>query len=128
MKSLSLLSAFVSCLVLSCHSMTDARLDLAESLLDQRPDSSLVILQSIRRDELYTEKQQALYALLKSAAYDKNYIDVTSDSLTHKAVDYYSGRRNKKKEMLAWYYHALVLMNAQSYTSSIIAFEEAEKR
>ena len=126
MKSSSLLSAFVSCLVLSCHSMTDVRLELAESLLDHRPDSSLVVLQSIRRNELYTEEQQAHYALLKSAAYDKNYIDVTSDSLTHKAVDYYSSRRNKKKEMLAWYYHALVLMNAQSYTSSIIAFEEAE--
>ena len=126
MKSSSVLSVFVSCLVLSCHSMTDARLDLAESLLEQRPDSSLVILQSIRRNELFTEEQQAHYALLKSAAYDKNYIDVASDSLTHTAVDYYSGRRNKKKEMLAWYYHALVMMNAQSYTSSIIAFEEAE--
>ena len=101
MKSSSVLSVFVSCLVLSCHSMTDVRLDLAESLLEQRPDSSLVILQSIRRNELFTEEQQAHYALLKSAAYDKNYIDVASDSLTHTAVDYYSGRRNKKKEMLA---------------------------
>lgn len=127
MKSSLALTIFVSFFILSCHSDADDKLDLAESNLAQRPDSSLVILESVSRSELNTEKRQSRYALLKSAAFDKNYIDVTSDSLTREAVDYYSGGRNKKYEMWAWYYHALVQMNAQSYTSSIVALEEAEK-
>lgn len=68
----------------------------------------------------------ARYALLKSAVLDKNYIDVTSDSLSSLAVDYYYGRNNRD-EMLAWYYHALVQRNALSYTSSIVSLEEAER-
>lgn len=128
MKNSLLLPTLVSFLVLSCHSETDVKLGKAESLLAERPDSAMVILESIARSELTTEKKQARYALLKSAALDKNYIDVNSDSLTRKAVDYYSGGRNTKYEMWAWYYHALVLLNARSYTSSIIAFEEAEQK
>lgn len=127
MKSSSLFPTFVLFLVLSCHSITDVKLDTAESLLAQRPDSTMDILESITKNELNTTKKQARFALLKSAALDKNYVDVTSDSLTRKAVDYYSSRRNKKYEMWAWYYHALVLINAQSYASSVIALEEAEK-
>lgn len=68
----------------------------------------------------------ARYALLKSAALDKNYIDIASDSLSSLAIDYYSGRNNRY-EMLAWYYHALVQRNALSYTSAVVAFEEAER-
>lgn len=127
MKPSLALTIIVSFFVISCYSGVDVKLDLAESYLAQRPDSSLVILESIPRNEMNTEKRQSRYALLKSAALDKNYIDVTSDSLTRKAVDYYAGGRNKKYEMWAWYYHALTQINAKSYTSSIIALEESEK-
>ena len=128
MKSTLPFTALVSSLFLwSCYSSTEVKLDCAESFLHQHPDSALVILESIDRDELSTEKGLARYALLKSAAFDKCYVDVSSDSLTRKAVDYYMGGRNKKYEMWAWYYHALVKMNARSYTSSIIALEESEK-
>lgn len=127
MKASLLFPAFASLFLFSCHSSVYDKMVLAESFLLQRPDSALVILESIERKDLNTEKEQARYALLKSAALDKCYFDVASDSLTRKAVDYYMSGRNKEYEMLAWYYHALVLMNAQSYTSSIIAFEEAEK-
>ena len=62
-----------------------------------------------------------------SAAMDKNYIDVFSDSLIKKAVDYYSLHKDLRHKMLAYYYHGIVLKNGQQFPSAIIAFEKAEK-
>jgi len=84
-------------------------------------------MNGIEPASLKSRRDKAYYALLMSAALDKNYIDIASDSLTRQAVDYYSTRRNKRYRMLAWYYHGLVLMNAMSYSSSIVALERAEK-
>ena len=103
-------------------------MDEAEALLSDYPDSVLAVLDKIDPSLLRSRGNSARYALLMSAALDKNYIDVIVDSLTRQAVDYYSVRKNKRYEMLAWYYHGIVLKNAQSYTASIIAFEEAEKK
>ena len=114
-------------LAVSCRSETASVLDRAEALLSDRPDSALALIESIPRSNLNTEGKMARYALLKSWALDKNYIDVASDSLTRLAVDYYSIHGDKKHRMLAWYYHSLVQKNAQSYTASIISLEEAEK-
>lgn len=118
---------FVLILLLSCQPEKHERLDCVEMLLSEAPDSALCILSQINPKSFFREKDKARYALLKSAALDKNYIDVTSDSLTRRAVDYYSLHSNKYYRMLAWYYHGLVLMNARSYSSSIVAFEKAEK-
>ena len=114
-------------LAVSCRSETASILDRAEALLSDRPDSALALIESIPRDELKTNRTMARYALLKSWALDKNYIDVAADSLTRLAVDYYSIHGDKKYRMLAWYYHALVHIHANSYASAIIALEEAEK-
>ena len=99
----------------------------AESLLDSRPDSALTLLSAIRSSTLNTQKEKAYYALLMSAALDKNYIDVQSDSLINIAVDYYSKTRSVRNRMLAWYYQGIVLENAQEYIPSLLSFEKAEQ-
>lgn len=126
MKNAFLFPLILLTVVLSCRSKASYRLNEAETLLYENPDSALSLLESIPKDYLSTKELDARYALLKSAALDKNYIDIASDSLTCKAVDFYTGRNNKRYDMLAWYYHALVLINANSYVSAIIALEEAE--
>ena len=118
-----------SCLVLaiaSCQYEICRDLDLAESLLRQRPDSALVILRSLGSDDLRSKEEQARYALLLSVAYDKNYIDVESDSLISIALDYYTSMGSDRNRMLAWYYQGIVLKNAQEFIPAIIAFEKAE--
>lgn len=111
----------------ACENLNRRQMELAEALLNERPDSSLAIMNGIEPASLKSRRDKAYYALLMSAALDKNYIDIASDSLTRQAVDYYSTQRNKRYRMLAWYYHGLVLMNAMSYSSSIVALERAEK-
>ena len=99
----------------------------AESLLQTKPDSCLAIMESIVPSYLKTKEERARYALLMSAALDKNYIDVASDSLIRVAVDYYSVRNDQRRRMMANYYHGLILNNATDYTAAIIALEKAEK-
>ncbi len=110
----------------SCKEEYSFQLTKAETLLFSRPDSALVILDSVPFEKLKTREDRAQYALLMSAALDKNYIDVASDSLIKIAVDYYSGKQCGPQRMQAWYYQGLVLKNAQKYIPSMLCFEKAE--
>ena len=121
------LTFFLLLIVASCRSSSQKALDCAEVKLEESPDLALSQLSALEWKDFPRKKDQARYALLMSAAMDKNYVDVSSDSLTRVAVDYYSVRRNKYYRMLSWYYHGLVLMNARSYSSSIVALEKAER-
>ena len=123
----SILSSVFLLLVFSCQYSIQKELDLAESLLQQKPDSALYHLQHINTSQLKTRQINAHYALLMSAALDKNYIDVASDSLSKTAVDYYSRFGDEKQKMLAYYYHGITLKNGKHYPGAMIAFEKAEK-
>ena len=54
-----------------------SRLDEAEALLQNKPDSALTILKQLRQEG--SQAEQARYALLYSEALDKNHIKVTDD-------------------------------------------------
>ena len=96
-------------------------------VLWENPDSALVLLEQL--DSLkdgFSRHEAAYYGLLKSIALDKNYIDVTSDSLIRPAVEYYDKQYNHYRRMLAHYYHGVVYENAHSYTSAILEYDKAE--
>ena len=128
MKRLLFSFIFLIVILSSCsYSGIRKNLDLAESLLQSKPDSCLIILESFDDNTLQKKEEKARFALLMSAALDKNYIDVTSDSLISVAVDYYSSRDDQRRRMMSNYYHGLALNNAGEYTSAIVALEKAEK-
>ncbi len=60
-----------------------SRLDEAEALLQNKPDSALTILQQLKSEG--GQAEQARYALLYSEALDKNHIKATNDSLIRRA-------------------------------------------
>ena len=64
-----------------------SRLDEAEALLQNKPDSALTILKQLRQEG--SQAEQARYALLYSEALDKNHIKVTDDSLIRQAWSHY---------------------------------------
>ena len=128
MKRALLISTFCIAILSSCfNSPFRKELDIAESLLQIRPDSSLAIVESIDTEALITREEKARYALLVSAALDKNYIDVSSDSLIKKAVEYYSVRNDRQHRMMSYYYQGLFLNNAGDFTAAMVALEKAEK-
>lgn len=114
--------------VISCTSArVHTQLDLAETMLQDAPDSSLSILRRINPSKIKTKEGNARYALLLSAALDKNYIDVTSDSLIRIATDYYAISHDLRRRMMSYYYLGQVQMNSNNLHNAITCLEKAEK-
>jgi hypothetical protein len=99
----------------------------AEALMNEYPDSALNLLKGITQPELQTQAHHARYALLYSQALDKNYIDLTSDSLINIAVDYYKDRDDVRAKFLSYYYQGRIYTNANNLTQATLAYLEAEQ-
>ena len=99
----------------------------AEALMNEHPDSALNLLKGIAQTELQTQEHRARYALLYSQALDKNYIDLTSDSLINIAVDYYKDRDDVRAKFLSYYYQGRIYTNANNLTQATLAYLEAEQ-
>lgn len=93
--------------------------------LNQHPDSALFALKQIDTSRIAGKKDWAYYHLLHSAALDKNYIDVTDDSLITLSADYYENHGNIYNRMRSHYYQGIVRENAKNYPAAIISFEKA---
>lgn len=109
----------------ACRDVNENALVTAENLMMEHPDSALSILESIDGSCL-TGELQARHALLLSQAYDKNYIDLTSDSLISIATDYYEKHGNDRHRLMAYLYKGIVQFNAKDYTNSIVSLTMAE--
>lgn len=116
-KILYFLFLYIFCFV-SCKSETDRLFSSAESLMDAHPDSALILLKKVDAENLTSQSMQAKFALLYSHALEKNYIDVTNDSLINIAFNYYDRQKNSHEKMLANYLLARVYYNNESYVQS----------
>ena len=108
------------------NQMTDD-LIRAEAWMNEHPDSALNLLKGIEQPELQTREHHARYALLYSQALDKNYIDLTNDSLINIAVDYYKDRDDVRAKFLSYYYLGRIYTNANNLTQATLAYMEAEQ-
>ena len=104
----------------------DNTLTDVETYIMERPDSALMVLDSIDRTLLTTDRLKAHHALLHAMALDKNYIDVDDDSLASIAVRYYSKKGPEKYEARSLYYLGLSYYYAQDYKKAILEFTKAE--
>ena len=86
-------------------------MDRAESLMESAPDSAMTILDSISLGALSSQKDKARYALLKSMALDKNYIDATSFDLLQPAIDYYLEKGSPDEKLRTLYYQGRIYQN-----------------
>ena len=97
-----------------------------ESYIMERPDSALSVLESMNREDLVTNNNKAHHALLHAMALDKNYIDVTDDSIAMVAVDYYQKRGSAKNRVKSLYYLGVSYYNAEDYDKAILTFSRAK--
>ena len=81
----------------------------ADSIIEDHPDSAYAMLQRIDATTLAGGKEQAYYSLLMSMAIDKQYIDLTADSVIAPAAKYYRHHGSNDDKMRTAYYHARIL-------------------
>ena len=124
-----ILSLLVALSFIGCrdHSPVADKLQQAETCMNEYPDSALTILKSIVQTDLQSEEHRARYALLYSQALDKNYIDLTNDSLISIAVDYYKDRDDARAKFLSYYYQGRIYTNAKNLTQATLAYMEADQ-
>ena len=85
------------------RSAVDKKMDMADSLMTSKPDSALAILEGIPASDINGKETSARYALLKSMALDKNYIDTTTFDVLQPAIDYYSENRTPDEQLRTYY-------------------------
>lgn len=130
-KTLSYLIFF--CLVITllpgCAIRQDfgKRLDSIASYIDERPDSALAALDTLRSEKIRGRKDKAKYSLLYSMALDKTDCELTTDSIIAPAVDWYSRHGSPDERLKAYYYQGRVYENAGDFESAMESFLKAEE-
>lgn len=117
----------LSCLLMtliSCdrHSEAWNELNQAELLMGTKPDSALTIIERINTSAIKGEEETARYALLKSMALDKNYIDTTSFDILQPAIDYYLENGSADERLRTLYYQGRIFMNKSDYDMAMQSF------
>ena len=88
------IAAAVMLFFTACSSPFSRKLDQADDLMETRPDSALMILDSIPGASLTTEALRARHALLLTQAMVKCDVPIPSDSLISTAEAYYKNHRD----------------------------------
>lgn len=100
-------------------------LDTVEVCIESRPDSAKSLLESIKLPLFATRELKARNALLNTIALDKNYIDVTTDSIIAPAVRYYTRRGTPDARFKTQYYLGRIRQNAGDNEAALDCFVKA---
>lgn len=111
----------------SCYNYSPkSTLSDIDSFIKERPDSALLILDTMDRALLRKEDMKAHHALLYAMALDKNFINVSDDSIARVAVDYYSKHGSRVNYARSLYYLGLAYFYQEEYNKAIVEFTRAE--
>ena len=126
MKQLLTILLLVLCLA-SCNRRSEhwATITEMESIIEERPDSVLNVVQSIDTEELVGDEERAKHALLLSMALDKNVIDKTDFEVLQPAIDYYEDNGSATDKLHTYYYQGRIYQNAGNNSLAMKAFVNA---
>ena len=120
--TLLIVISFVSC------SNTYSQLQEIESYIEEDPKRALEEIRNLNPDNfLFSQRTKAKHALLHSMALDKNYIDLTTDSIIAPAVKYYSKHGSADDRLLMHYYMGRIYANAGNLDKAAIEYTRGEE-
>lgn len=126
MKKLLCFALLLALCVVGCSRKVDSRLVLADSLVENRPDSAYVILRSVNPDSLSGGENRALYSLLMSQAMYKCNVRAKNDSLINIAVDYYKSTDNRANYARSLLFKGAVLYEMGDKKEALRFYKQAE--
>ena len=107
------------------HSEHWATITEMETIIEERPDSVLNVLQAIDTDELIGDEERAKHALLLSMAMDKNYIDRNDFEVLQPAIDYYEDNGSATDKLRTRFYQGRIYQNAGNNAVAMECFVKA---
>lgn len=111
-------------MAVNCDRKSEAmeKMDTAEKLMNASPDSALLLLNAINSQSLGSSKEKARYAILKSMALDKNYVDTTVFDVIQPAIDYYLKKGSADDRLRTLYYQGRIYQNKGENDSAMLCF------
>ena len=101
-------------------------LSLADSLMEDNPDSAMAVLRHDSALVLRADiSERMMYALLKTQADDKLYVTHKSDSTIREVAKYFNEHGDTRQQAQAWYLLGRVSYDLQSKSTAISAFENS---
>ena len=101
-------------------------LQSAENIVEQFPDSALLLLDSIQNPYKLNQEIQAKYWLLSVQAKNKLDKDISNDTLIFKAIAFFKKTDDLNRLALATFYSGRVLESQQKPQEALTAFLNAE--
>ncbi len=105
----------------------DRQMNLADSLMEENPDSAYILLTAIDSAEIKSDKNRARYALLTTQARIKTDQFDLSDTCALPLLDYYNNHGNDFDRMRAAFYKAEIYGLTENQTHQIILLNEANE-
>lgn len=104
------------------HAPAWKQMEIAENLMNAKPNSALAVLEGIPASDVKGKETSARYALLKSIALDKNYIDTTTFDVLQPAIDYYLKKGSPDEQLWTYYYQGRIYQNRGDDDSAMCSF------
>ena len=121
--SILLLLSFASC---TKNQECDELLVRADSLMDTRPDSAIIILENIRSGNFPLNKSDKMRSLLLLAkAQNLAYATMPDDSLFEEVVEYYDRNGSSNDQVLAHYLHGCISRDLNDAPKALERYMEA---
>lgn len=86
-------------------------MERADALMESEPEDAMAVLDSMDVSQLHSNKDKARFALLKSMALDKNWIDKTDFYILQPAIDYYLEKGTPDEKLKTYYYQGRIFQN-----------------
>lgn len=99
----------------------------AKTLMEQNPDSALVVLNEISDPQKLKKALYYEFYLLQIQAKDKSYKDITPDTLIFTIRDYYHSKNDIERAALATFYCGRVRQEQENYEKALKIYLGAEK-
>lgn len=119
---LEMVGLLVLSLVSGCRNNLDPRLSEANSLMEDFPDSALMILNDYRLSANSTAGDSAYYGMLLTHARYKNFIDETDDSLISASADYFLKHDDKENTFRSLFLKGKIQMNDEKLGDAAVSF------
>ena len=107
--------------LLSCSTPTK-KLETAEQLMENAPDSALLLLKQLKPSEISSDANRAFYGLLLFEALDKTDKKLQPDSVIDFSISYYLSQNDNVHLAKSYYFKARKYKFAQCYDDATILY------